>query len=183
VADLVVTPGTREVRASWSPGADNGSPITAYSVIAVDKQSGQLAGWRNVAADVRSVVLDGLGHHRAYDLHVFAWNAQGIGAATPVATTTNSANLGGAPSVPWASATRAATATYVSWGAPIEHGEPIVGFDVLVIENGAWISWTQVGPDKRQLTLPKLKAGSDAQIYVFAHGASGFGPVGAPATP
>jgi len=50
---------------------------------------------------------------------------------------------------------------------------------VVVIRDGVMTSWTQPAPTQRQVVVSFGTTGA-VQVYVFAHSADGFGPVGTP---
>jgi hypothetical protein len=166
------------VTATWhAPDDDRGSPLVAYSVVAVDPRDGSVAGWRNVGADVRSASLDHLENGVTYDVYVLPWNALGIGDASPMPATPSAGGAAGTPpTVGWASLASSLSPS-VYWGPPVEHGEPVTKFNVVVIANGQMRSWAQPGPGERSLSLGSYPAGTDLDVYVFAQSASGYGPL------
>jgi hypothetical protein len=112
---------------------------------------------------------------------LFAWNAQGMGTPTTVdAYPGTDLPLVAGPVVPWAAAWHTVEATAVSWGAAVEGNAPVAGYDVILLVDGAFRSWSQTGPDGRSVTLPAIPEGAEGQVYVFAHSATQLGPLGEP---
>ncbi|MDQ2650066.1 MAG: fibronectin type III domain-containing protein, partial [Actinomycetota bacterium] len=177
-------PTQDRVRVAWTPAADNGAPIVAYSVAAFDAHTGEILSFRSLGADARSAIVPNLRFGRRAEVWVFAWNAQGMGDVTKVEVNPgNDLPLSTAgPWLPWAAAWRVSGSTYVTWGAAFEGHEPVAGYDVLLLVDGAFRGWYQTGPDARQLVLPLIPADEHAQVYVTAHGATSLGPLGDPIT-
>jgi hypothetical protein len=173
------------VTASWAPPAtDGGSPITAYSVIAIDS-GGAVRGWQNVGTDVRSASIDGLTNGTAYTVEVVAWNAKGIGAplAAPGKPAAGTPSTG--PLAPlWVVASQSGPGTAaVSWGPPPgDGGAPIRGYSVIAMQGSTVVGWLNLASSARSATVTKLPAGSNITIYVVATNAKGFGTTPPPTT-
>jgi hypothetical protein len=173
------------VTASWAPpGSDGGSPLTAYSVIAIDG-GGAVRGWQNVGTDVRSASIDGLTNGTAYTVEVVAWNAKGTGAplAAPGQPAAGAPSTG--PLAPlWVVASQSGPgAAAVSWGPPPgDGGSPIRGYSVIAMQGSTVVGWLNVAPSARSATVTRLPAGSNITMYVVATNARGFGTNPPPTT-
>jgi hypothetical protein len=74
--------GDRSLTLHWTPGADNNSPITGYSVLMYDPTLTSLLATTNCAATVCTITTPGNGPSNAIRVRVSATNA--IGTSTPV---------------------------------------------------------------------------------------------------
>jgi hypothetical protein len=169
---------------AWAaPVSDGGSTIVAYSVVAVDRAGGALAGWRNVRPDVRSASLTGLTGGHTYDLYVLPVNSLGFGKVAPAVAVTLSSTSVVAPKPPtapaWATAVPTGDTAVVSWGAAFEQGEAVTKYNVIVIQNEAMTAWSVVGADSRTVTVPLAENG-EALVYVIAQSATGYGSLPIP---
>jgi hypothetical protein len=171
------------VTGSWSPSPfDGGSPITAYSVIAVDG-GGTVRGWENVGPDVRSASVEGLTNGTTYTVDVLAWNSKGGGGlltatAQPVVGTASRSPL--APL--WVVvASGGAGAASVSWGPPPgDGGGPIKAYSVIATQGNNVVGWVNLGPLARSSTVTGLPSGANVNLYVVATNSKGFGTASAP---
>jgi titin len=182
VGDLTAANGDGFVTLDWTPPTDDGgSPVLGYSVLAVRQDTGALAGWRNLPADVRSASLSGLTDGVAYDAYVLPYTAKGFGASVSVPRIPVSSPAPTGPSTSWVAAVRSGSGAVVSFGPAVEHGDPIAKWNVVLFQDGAMTAWKVLGPTQRQTTVPLASTG-DAQVYVFAQGAHGYGPIPGPVT-
>jgi hypothetical protein len=74
--------GDRSLTLRWTPGSDNNSPITGYSVMMYDPSLSSLLSTTNCAATVCSITTPGNGQANAIRVRVIAQNA--LGTSTPV---------------------------------------------------------------------------------------------------
>jgi titin len=170
------------VTLSWAPPTDDGgSPVLGYSLFAIRHDTGALAGWRNLPADVRSGSIAGLTDGVLYDAYVAPYTAKGFGGVATISRIPVTTPKPQAPATSWVSAVRSGSNAVVSFGPAVEHGDPITKWNVVVIQGGTMTVWKQLGPEQRQTSVP-LGASGDAQVYVFGQGATGFGPVPTPVT-
>jgi hypothetical protein len=184
VQNVTATPGRHFATVTWAPPAnDGGTPIAAYSVIAVRPDTNQLVEWRNVPADVRTASVPTPVSGVAYDLYVLPVTSTGFGALAPAVhvTAVDAPPNAQPPQVSWATAGAAGPTGYVSWGPALERGEAATAFHVVVMRGNEMIAWHVASPDQRQAVVPIGTTGA-AQAYVFAQSASGFGPIGSPIT-
>jgi hypothetical protein len=185
VASLGATSGKGFATLTWArPATDGGSPITGYSVIAVDHATGQLAAWRDVPADMRTASLSSLVGGRAYDTYVLPATALGFGTPTAPRSVTPSASSTIAPRGPtmsWVSVTQIEETVFLNWGPAVERGDALTHFNVVMIQHNSMKSWSASGPNARNSSFVVPDDGP-AQVYVFAQSASGYGPIGDPVT-
>ena len=88
--NLTATPATESVSLSWTPGGDNGSPITSYQV-RYRKGNGAWSDWTTItgsSASTTSHEVTGLDENSSYTLEVRAVNDAGGGVPAQVQTTT-----------------------------------------------------------------------------------------------
>lgn len=184
VQDVQLVAGNGYLTASWSPPAsDGGSPVFAYSVVAVRPQ-GDVAAWTNLRADATSASVAGLTNGLTYTVYVVAWNADGRSAAS----TTGSPSAAGPTSTPpprprglqVTFADRGFHGVTARWVAPSsDGGAPIVAYS-MVTQYGKpphlVTRWTHVDPHTREAVC----ADCDANVVsVFAWNANGPGQVAA----
>jgi hypothetical protein len=165
--------------ATWdAPLSDGGSPIKGYVMNVVDQTTGKLVEWRNLAADVRSASVAPLVPGHVYDINVFAVSATLFGVLDTFDEVVGSAALANpeAPTVPWATAFADEDGNVIAnWGAADEHGVPIAGYNVLLVQDGKMVDWAVAGPNARSGGVSGLEAEEDASVYVFSTSAIGFG--------
>ena len=159
---------------AWTPGADNGSPITKFSVWRGTASGGETL-FTNIGTATSwtdATVANGT----TYYYQVTATNANGVSAksnersATPVSTVTTP----GAPTA--VSATAGNGQATVSWTAPASNGgSAISGYTATASPGGA--SCTTAGATG--CTIGGLVNGSAYTISVTATNAAGTGPASA----
>jgi hypothetical protein len=183
VRDLTVASGRRFATLTWAPPAnDGGAPILGYGVVAIRPGTGEIAGWRNVPADVRAASMPHLSPGVPYDLYVVPYTSLGYGGLAPavhVSLLDTPAPLPQPPTVSWASATQAGSSAYVSWGPAVERGEAVTAFHVIVIRDGVMTAWQPTTPTQRQVVVSVGTTGT-VDVYVIPQSAGGFGPLGTP---
>jgi uncharacterized protein YkwD len=103
-----VAAGDRKATVTWSAASSNGSAITSYRVYVRTYSSGTWSAWsyRTSTPSSRSARFTGLTNNRAYQFHVRAVNARGVGARGAAITVR--------PSVPGASTTTASVPAEVA---------------------------------------------------------------------
>ena len=180
VQALFVARGDGYLTATWeAPDDAGGSPVVAYSVIAV-KPSGRVAAWTNLLPDATSASVAPLVNGVIHRVHVVAWTSAGASTATVTKTPSASAPASTPPPFP-----RDLQVTFASgcclgptatWTAPeSDGGSPIVAYS-MVTQYGRppflVTRWTHVGPNDRQATC----ADCDANVvWLIPWNANGAG--------
>ncbi len=178
---LTAKVGDRHLTLTWTAPADNGSPITSYTVECRLADTGTTAGncnqstWSSYTTDTgTSVTVTGLNNGLTYGLRVKATNAMGD---SPWSTTTATVSaVPGAPINP-----RAVTSgrnISVTWTAPPSGGSPITSYTVEYCTGSctSWSSTTVTGsPPATTATLTGLSTGSSYTIRVRAGNVVGDG--------
>ncbi len=178
-ASALAHAGNGYVKASWAPPAtDGGSPIVAYSVVAVDVATGKTAGWTNGAADVRGMSVPGLTNGHAYDVSVLVWNAKGSTAtATMRVSPSASAPAAQAPGpLGWIGAFAGAGQAKVAWLPPADDGgSPVTNYSVAIVDvtTGNLLAWRNFGAGTRATTFTGLTRGHAVNLTVIAWNAIG----------
>ncbi|MBV8982674.1 MAG: fibronectin type III domain-containing protein [Acidimicrobiia bacterium] len=175
-----VQAGNGHVTASWQPSVDDGgAPVTAYSVVAVDQQSGA-AYWSHVAPDVRSASVAGLSNGRTYNVAVVAWTARGIGFVPPWVTAAPS-EVGTGVQQPSAPAdlyvNPGVGSLFVQWlPALADGGSPITAYSAAAVDsNNHVLGWVNTGPDGRAANIAGIPSGTVCDVVVFAWSGAGGG--------
>ncbi len=125
--DAVV--GDGEVTLTWDAPADNGLPITGYSV-STTNVAGPPLPYPIVSTTATSATIGGLANGEGYDFAVTASNAfgSGPGSTAVLASPTGPRNAPSAPRFVFAAATGDADGACVTWDAPLEYGGGLQGF-------------------------------------------------------
>jgi Domain of unknown function (DUF4082)/Fibronectin type III domain/Bacterial Ig domain len=129
-ANVTATAGNQSATVSWTAPANNGSPITSYTITPYIGSTGQTPTVITGTPPATSTVVTGLTNGTAYTFTVTATNGIGTGpasaasaAVTPVAPTAPTAPTGVTATAGNASAT-------VSWSAPANGGSPITSYTI-----------------------------------------------------
>jgi hypothetical protein len=163
--------GNGKVTVSWSPAADNGSPISNYNVVAAPGPRGCNAS----ASD--SCVVSGLTNGTSYTFTVSATNAEGTGAASPPSAPVTPAAVPGAPTGVTATAHNASAS--VSWTDPSSNGSAIESYTVTAIDSTTPGNGGQtVSGSGSPLTVASLTDGDSYTFTVTATNGVGTGPAG-----
>ncbi|MCS6711096.1 fibronectin type III domain-containing protein [Brachybacterium sp. EF45031] len=172
--------GDGRVVLEFSAGADNGAPITGYTVRAVS------GGDVTQECASTTCTVTGLTNGTTYTFQATATNA--VGTSDPSATSAQ-ARPDVKPEVPAAPrVTRGDGELEVSWQEPQNNGSPIVGYDLRILDAETGGTRTQqFGPDARSMTWPGLVNGRNYTFQVQArNGAeepSGFSASSTPEHP
>jgi hypothetical protein len=163
------TRGASSASVSWSVPADNGSPITSYTVTAAP-------GGRSVTVpgDTTSATITGLTNGTAYAFTVAATNAVGTSSASAPSEKVTPATRPGRITQPTVKVI--GRQTIIKWAAPSNGGSPLTGYRVAI--NG---KIRTTGPSVRRLVLDGLKPGRYT-VKVAASNAVGVGSASVPVT-
>ena len=132
--NVTATAGNAQATVSWTPGANNGSAVTGFSVQVLNAANVQQGALRPAGAAATSLVVTGLTNGTTYHFVVTATSAIGTGpggtsnAVTPTAPNT-------APSAPGIGVATAGNASAtVRWTVPASNGgSAITGYNVQVL--------------------------------------------------
>jgi hypothetical protein len=179
------TAGNASASVDWTPPASDGaSPITGYTVTAVDGL-GATAGTATVTAAVTTATVTGLANGQTYRLKISASNAVGTGPPSELsAPVTPAATAPGAPGVGLATAGNASAT--LGWTPPAsDGGSPITGYSVQVLDaaNGPVGGLRSAAADATSLTVTGLANGTEVRLQVQATNAVGAGAFSALSNP
>jgi RHS repeat-associated protein len=139
---VTATRGDQQMSVAWATPADNGSPITGYT-IKTYTSSGSLVATGSAAAGATTATVAGLSNGSGYYATVSATNAIGTG---PDSAHSNTVTPAGVPFAPTSViATRGDTSATVSWTAANPNGDALTGNTIKAYAGTTLISSTPVG--------------------------------------
>lgn len=125
--------GDKQVSVSWAAPANEGSPVTEYTLQVSPPGSG--GGSLSFPASTTSTVVTGLANGTAYSFRVRATNRAG---SSEYGGTSAPETPAGVPATPGApSATRGDNQLSVAWSGTEPNGDPVVAWEVLIFKSGA----------------------------------------------
>ena len=166
-----VVAGDSQATISFTPGSDNGQPITSYDV--VSSPGGILGPFSG-----SPITITGLTNGQSYTFSVFAHNAVGDGPQSasfgPVTPT------GSTPSAPTiTSATAGIGKVTVAFNAPSSSGgSPVTGYRAISTPGGVTVTGTS-----SPIVVTGLSAGTAYTFTLIATNASGDSPASLPSAP
>ncbi|WP_083941745.1 Ig-like domain-containing protein [Sanguibacter suarezii] len=171
--------GDRQVTVSWAAPANQGTPITQYTVM--------LSNGQTRVVNATTAAFTGLDNGTAYTAQVRAHN----GATPPEggpwsrpSDTAVPAGLPGAPTVSVDGTSSSALGTYINirWTAAPPNGAPIKSYRVAAYAGASLVSEQTVGADQLAWSLSNVTKGVDYTFRVSAFngagGGTGWGPAG-----
>ncbi|MEV4517491.1 fibronectin type III domain-containing protein [Dactylosporangium sp. NPDC049525] len=162
---------------TFTPGADNGSPITGYEY-SLDGDTWQTFPTADGAAGTRSGTVTGLSNGNQAAIRIRARNAAGPSPATAAATVTPTAP----PAAPaGVSAVAGTSSITVTWTAAPAGGAPVTGYTAIASPGPATCSTLVSDPAPTSCVLG-AEAGVTYTITVVANSASGDSPPAGPST-
>ena len=173
VPGAMAVAGDQDAVVSWSAAADNGDPITSYTVAA--SPGGQSCTW---STGPLQCTVTGLSNGTSYTFTVAATNAMGTGPASLASAPVTPATAPG--QVPGAMAVAGDQDAVVSWSAAPGNGYPVTSYTVVASPGGQSCTWTS-GP--LECTVTRLSNGTSYTFTVAATNAMGAGPAYLPTTP
>jgi hypothetical protein len=177
------TAGNAAANLAWTaPAVDGGSPITGYTITAVDPTGATPATSTTTTGIATSATVTGLSNGRPYQFQVAAANAAGTGAPSSLSNTVIPKAPLTAPGAPRIGAASARVrAVSVSWTAPVNTGgSPITSYTVTAVRaaTGA-LSTVSVVASARSAVVTGLLNGVSYRLRVSARSTVGLGPASA----
>ena len=174
--DVAAVAGDASAKVSWTDPENNGSAITAYSVIAVDLTTPTNGGETCTALGARatSCTVSGLTNGDRYTFNVSATNGVGTGVASSSSNTVTPMGTPGAPTGLSATTSLVVTSATLSWTAPSsDGGSPITGYLVSASGYGGQACTTS---GATSCVVTGLVNGANYTFTVVATNAMGVGP-------
>ena len=161
------------MKVTWTPGADNGSPILSYRVMVIGRSTPVCVVLGDEAGLEPSCLVKGLVNGVSYRFSVIARNALGDSPAASTSSPVVPADVPTAPNLVRAVA-RPGSAV-VSWMNRSANGAPITSFTVTAVEdpNATCTSTALVGLPTRNCTVRGLVNGGDYTFVVTAANSAG----------
>jgi RHS repeat-associated protein len=165
---VVATRADRAATVTWTTPADNGAPISGYTLTAY--QGSTVAGTGTAAAGATSGSVGGLSNGTTYTIGVTASNGIGTG-PTGMSNTVMPASVPLAPAS--ISATAGDTTATVTWAAANANGDPLTGYRLVTyLPDNSVLSTTSL-PIQTSTTVTGLSNGT-AYTFTVA-GVNGLG--------
>jgi len=176
------TAGDTSATVTWAPPiSDGGSPITGYTVIAVDA-TGAVAATALTDAGPTSLTVTGLTNGDSYRLRVAAGNAVGTGMSSDLSNAVIPTAPLSAPLAPViGTATARVGSVSITWNAPrSDGGSPITGYTVTTVRagTGTLVSHT-FAASSRSAIVSGLFNGVGYRVRVTARNSVGASPASA----
>ncbi|HMD11693.1 MAG TPA: fibronectin type III domain-containing protein, partial [Marmoricola sp.] len=114
--------GNGSATLSWTPGADNSSAITGYTLQI--RNGAAVVETRSITGNVSSAVISGLNNGTAYNFRLQAINAIGTSALSAVSNTVTPATVPGLVQIgaPTQGAPNGALTASANWNPPLSNG-------------------------------------------------------------
>jgi hypothetical protein len=183
--NVAATAASQSATVTWTAPANNGSPITSYTITPYIGSAAQAAKMITGSPPATSATVSGLTNGTGYTFTVTATNGVGTGPAstpsnqvTPAAPTT--------PAAPGAvTATAGNQSAAVKWSAPASGGSPITLYTVTPYLAGVAQAATQVSgsPPATTANVTGLTNGDAYTFTVTATNSVGAGPASSASSP
>ncbi len=163
------------ITVSWTDPANNGSPITGYTLVP-SPACGSCTYSSLNGASLTSATVSGVTPGGTYSFTVTATNGVGTGAASSASNSVVAPNVPGAPTI--GTATRGNASASLTWTAPgVTNGSNIIGYAVTPYLNGTTAQATQTFISTATTeTATLLTNGSPYTFTVAAINGVGTGP-------
>lgn len=157
------TPGVSSIQdstvvLSWAPPANNGSPITGYTVTSQN-------GYQKACA-ATTCTLDGLTNNVDYTFTVTATNAVGVSDPSPASASARPDARPDAPSAP--TLVFGDKKLTVSWPTPASHGSPVTSYTLEISPAPQYGAIQKTGISGNSLVWDGLENGVAYQVRVQA---------------
>ena len=162
--------GDMETTVTWTAPADNGTPITTYTVMS--SPDARTCSW---TTGPLSCTVTALTNGTPYTFTVTATNGTGEGPGSIASTAVTPAGLPDAPTITTVVGTDGAAV--VTWSAPADNGSPVIAYTVTSSPDARTCSWT-TGP--LSCTVTGLTNGSPYAFTVTATNGVGEGEASVP---
>ena len=169
--------GNTKVTVTFTPPADNGSPILTYTATCTG-----LSATNHVSSSGSGspIIVTGLANGTKYTCKVTATNAVGTGPASNASSSVIPAAVPDAPPAP--TVVRGIGTIAVSFFRATNHGSAIIGYTATCTSTNQGRSGTSSGPHS-PLTVTGLTNGRTYRCYVSATNHVGTGPRSLPSAP
>jgi hypothetical protein len=167
------TPGDRFADLSWAKPADNGAPITGYTIT-----STPAGATKTVSGDATNTRVAGLTNGTEYTFTVRAINDVGT---SPASEPSNAVTPAGVPTAATnIAATRGNKSASVSWAKSAPNGAPILSYTITSTPDGVTRT---VDSDTATATVAGLKNGTNYTFKITATNAVGTSVPSDPSNP
>ena len=166
-SSINVTAGDSQVTIGWTAPADNGNPITYYTVTSDNGIS--------ATTTATSTVIAGLDNGTSYSFTVAATNGVGTGPSSDPSASVAPLTVPSVPTNVVATSTSGQSAL-VSWDIPSSNGGSVISHYSVVTNPGSLISTTTTN----SLDISNLVNGTVYSFTVFASNISGSSPSSTP---
>jgi predicted RNA-binding protein with TRAM domain len=175
--------GDSSAAVSWTPGFNEGSAITSYSVSATDNTTpangGQTCTYTVSQPENDTCTVSGLTDGDSYTFTVSATNANGTGAASSASSPVTPSRVPDAPT--GVTATAANNSASVSFTPGGGGGSTITGYTVTAADNTTPVNGGQTASGASSpITVSGLTNGDSYTFTVTATNANGTGPASVP---
>ncbi len=177
------TAGNQSASVSFTPGFDEGSTITSYTVTASDSTT-PANGGQTASGASSPITVSGLTNGDSYTFTVTATNANGTGAASDPSNAVTPAAVPDAPT--GATATAGDQSATVSWTPGGDEGSTITSYTVTAADSttpangGQTCTYTVSDPETDTCTVSGLTNGDSYTFTVTATNANGTGAASDP---
>jgi large repetitive protein len=186
---VTATPGDQSAAVSWTPGFNEGSTTTSYTVTASDSTTpangGETCTYTVSNPETDACTVSGLTDGDSYTFTVTATNANGTGPASAPSNAVTPASPPGAPTGVTASAANASAS--VSWTPPADNGgSAVTSYTVTASDSttpangGETCTYTVSDPETDTCTVTGLANGDSYTFIVTATNTAGTGPASDP---
>jgi hypothetical protein len=170
--------GNASASVSFTPGFDEGAPVTGYTVTATDHTT-PANGGQSASGASSPISVSGLTNGDSYTFTVTATNANGTGTASAPSNSVTPSTVPDAPT--GVAATAGDQSASVSFTPGFDEGAPITGYTVTATDHTTPANGGQSASGASSpITVSGLTNGDSYTFTVSATNANGTGPTSAP---